>query len=37
MSDSGDSERIGQLIGALRDENEALRDHAIASLSQLGE
>ena len=37
MNDEGQSERIEQLIGALRDDNEALRDHAIASLSQLGE
>ena len=37
MSDEGQSDRIEQLIGALRDENEALRDHAIATLSQLGE
>ena len=37
MSEDGRSERIEQLIGALRDDNEALRDHAIASLSQLGE
>ena len=37
MSDEGQSERVEQLIGALRDDNEALRDHAIASLSQLGE
>ena len=37
MSDQGESGRIEQLIGALRDDNQALRDHAIASLSQLGE
>ncbi len=37
MSDEGQLERVEQLIGALRDDNEALRDHAIASLSQLGE
>src|SRR5688572_22021415 len=37
MSDEGRSERVEQLIGALRDDNEALRDHAIASLSQVGE
>ena len=36
MNDEGQSERIEQLLGALRDDNEALRDHAIASLSQLG-
>ena len=37
MSDDVQAERIEQLIGALRDDNEALRDHAIASLSQVGE
>ena len=37
MSDEMQAERIEQLIGALRDDNEALRDHAIASLSQVGE
>ena len=37
MSDEGTSERIEQLMGALRDDNEALRDHAIATLSQMGE
>src|SRR2546422_3236062 len=37
MSDEVQAERIEQLIGALRDDNEALRDHAIASLSQVGE
>ena len=31
-----DAERIEQLISALRDENEALRDHAAASLGQMG-
>ena len=33
MSDAG---RIEQLISALRDENEALRSHAVASLGQMG-
>src|SRR2546427_10921853 len=28
--------RIEQLLAALRDDNEALRDHAVASLGQLG-
>ena len=37
MSDDVQAERIEQLIEALRDDNEALRDHAIASLSQVGE
>ena len=37
MSDEMQAERIEQLIGALRDDNDALRDHAIASLSQVGE
>src|SRR5262249_58654133 len=37
MSDDVQAGRIEQLIEALRDDNEALRDHAIASLSQLGE
>jgi HEAT repeat protein len=37
MSDHVQAERIEQLIGALRDDNDALRDHAIASLSQVGE
>ena len=36
MSDDTASDRIDQLISALRDENEALRDHAIASLGQAG-
>jgi len=36
MSDEMQAEQIEQLIGALRDDNEALRDHAIASLSQVG-
>ena len=31
-----DAERIAQLIAALRDDNEALRDHAMASLGQMG-
>ena len=31
-----DAERIAQLISALRDDNEALRDHAMASLGQMG-
>ena len=31
-----DSNRIEQLIAALRDDNEALRDHAMASLGQMG-
>lgn len=30
-----DAERIAQLISALRDDNEALRDHAMASLGQI--
>ena len=34
--DRGDAERIAQLIAALRDDNEALRDHAMASLGQMG-
>src|SRR5256885_6387039 len=34
---SGETDRrIEQLLGALRDDNEALRDHAVASLGQLG-
>ena len=37
MSDDVQAERIEQLIEALRDDNEALRNHAIASLSQVGE
>ena len=37
MSDDVQAERIEQLIGALRDDNDALRNHAIASLSQVGE
>ena len=37
MSDDVQAGRIEQLIEALRDDNEALRDHAIASLGQVGE
>ena len=37
MNDETRTDRIGQLISALRDDNEALRDHAIASLGQIGE
>src|SRR3989442_3377222 len=34
---SGETDRrIEQLLAALRDDNEALRDHAVASLGQLG-
>ena len=36
MSNETESDRIDLLISALRDENEALRDHAIASLGQMG-
>ncbi|MGH7260168.1 MAG: hypothetical protein ACREI9_05735 [Nitrospiraceae bacterium] len=36
MSDAEQRERIEQLLSALRDENEALRDHAVASLGQMG-
>jgi HEAT repeat protein len=36
MSDAEQRERIEQLINALRDENEALRNHAMASLGQMG-
>ena len=31
-----EADRIAQLIAALRDENEALREHAMASLGQMG-
>ncbi|MFO0732359.1 MAG: hypothetical protein U0361_15510 [Nitrospiraceae bacterium] len=31
-----DSNRIEQLIAALRDDNEGLGDHAMASLGQMG-
>ena len=31
-----DAERIAQLIAALRDDNDALREHAMASLGQMG-
>ncbi len=34
--DSAKRQRIEQLLSALRDDNEALRDHAIASLGQIG-
>ena len=37
MSNDTESDRIDQLISALRDDNEALRDHAIASLGQMGD
>ena len=37
MSEHSESNRIEQLIHALYDENEALRDHAIASLGQTGQ
>ncbi|MEK6525992.1 MAG: HEAT repeat domain-containing protein, partial [Nitrospirota bacterium] len=30
------ADRIDQLLSALQDENEALRDHAAASLGQMG-
>ena len=30
------TERVEQLLAALRDDNEALRDHAVASLGQMG-
>ena len=33
----GQTDRVDQLVSALRDENEALRDHAVASLGQIGE
>ena len=36
MSEMEHTERISQLVSALRDENEALRDHAAASLGQMG-
>jgi HEAT repeat protein len=36
MGDAEQRERIEQLINALRDENEALRNHAVASLGQMG-
>src|SRR6185437_1350275 len=36
MTEPGASDRIEQLIQALHDENEALREHAIASLGQTG-
>ena len=36
MSDEAEFDRIDQLISALRDDNDALRDHAIASLGQAG-
>ena len=36
MSDAEQRERIEQLLSALRDENEALRSHAVASLGQMG-
>jgi HEAT repeat protein len=36
MSDAEQRERIEQLINALRDENEALRNHAMAILGQMG-
>ena len=34
MSEMEQTDRIDQLISALRDENEALRDHAAASLGK---
>ena len=37
MTEQPASDRIEQLIHALYDENEALRDHAIASLGQTGQ
>jgi len=37
MPDDALADRIEQLVSALRDDNEALRDHAIASLGQIGE
>nr|MBI3613410.1 hypothetical protein [Nitrospirota bacterium] len=36
MSEEPYHERVNQLLSALRDENEALRDHAAASLGQMG-
>ena len=32
-----DSNRIEQLLGALRDENEGLRNHAATGLGQMGD
>ncbi|MEE8041796.1 MAG: HEAT repeat domain-containing protein, partial [Pseudomonadales bacterium] len=37
MSDAeAQQQRIEQLVSALRDENDALREHAVASLGQIG-
>ena len=36
MSEMEQTDRINQLVSALRDENEALRDHAAATLGQMG-
>ena len=36
MSDDVQAERIEQLIGALRDDNEALRDHAMGQFESSG-
>lgn len=35
MRDAEQRERIEQLLSALREENEALRNHAVASLDQM--